>query len=123
MIASLTSLAEEIDRSKMAMYMAGLVSILRHSPYYCWNSLNKHGLLQLTASIDVMSSGISTHCGHDEAKLSAEYLLVGLKKVTRSSDIVKRHFCQYNINALTDDTLQKIKIKLENEVTKALSME
>lgn len=102
------------------MDMAGLVSTIRHSPYYAWNSLNKHGLVHLAGSLEAISESISVHTKHDEAKLSAEDSMVGLENVSRSHEIVKRHFYQYNVNALTKGTLETIKERLESEVVKAL---
>ncbi|EJN2875133.1 hypothetical protein NPT70_000386 [Salmonella enterica subsp. enterica serovar Goelzau] len=113
--------ATDIDHAKHAMYMAGLVSTLKHSPHYAWNSLNKQGIIQLAGSMEAISSAISLHTGHDGAKLSAEYSIVGLDNVNRSHEIVKRHFYLYNVNALTEDTNEKIKKKIENEVVKSLT--
>ena len=100
--------------------MAVLVSTIRHSPYYAWNSLSKHGLVQLAGSIEAISTSIAIHTGHNEAKLSAEYSMVGLEKVNRSHEVVKSHFYQYNVNALTKGTLKDLKERLESEVVKVL---
>ncbi|MBZ0331380.1 hypothetical protein KZO25_13760 [Halomonas sp. ANAO-440] len=119
-LQGITTDKTEIEHNKLAMYMAALVSTIRHSPYYAWNSLNKHGLVQLAGSIEAISKSIAIHTGHDEAKLSAEYSMVGLEKVNRSHEVVKRHFYQYNVNALTKGTLEDIKERLEREVVKVL---
>lgn len=112
----------DIDRNKVAMYMAGLVSLLRHSPYFAWNSSNKHGKIHLSASIEMISSNISVHTGHNGAKISAEYLIEGLNKLSRSNEIVKRHFLAYNVDALAVGYHDKIKERLENEVVKSLEL-
>lgn len=119
-LKGITTNSNEIDHDRMAMYMAGLVSTLRHSPYYAWNSLNKHGLIQLAGSIEAISSDITVHTGHEDAKLSAEYSMVGLEKVNRSHEVVKKHFYQYNVNALTQGAHNILKERLENEVVKSL---
>lgn len=119
-LKSLTTDATDIEHSRLAMYMAGLVSTIRHSPYYAWNSLNQHGLIHLAGSIETISSAISVHTGHDEANLTVDYSVIALKNVNRSSDIVKKHFYQYNVNALTKASHKEIKERLENEVIKAL---
>ncbi|MFQ2385899.1 hypothetical protein [Aeromonas dhakensis] len=119
-LKGITKNATEIDHDRLAMYMAALVSALRHSPYYAWNSLNKHGLIQLAGSIEAISKDIAVHTGHEDAKLSAEYTMVGLDKVNRSHDIVKKHFYQYNVNALTKGAHKTIKERLEREVVKVL---
>lgn len=115
-----TTNQKDIDHAKHAMYMAGLVSTLMYSPHYAWNSLNKHGLIQLAGSIESISSAISLHTRNSDAKLTAEYTVESLNKVNRSYEIVQRHFYQYNVNALTNDAHVKIKKLWEKEVTKSL---
>lgn len=116
-----TTEIKEIDKSRHAMYMAALVSTLMHSPYYAWNSLNKQGRLHLAGSVDTISRAISTHTGHNDATISSEYSMVGLQSVNRSSEIVKKHFLNYNTSALTEDAHQKMREQLRSEVAKVLS--
>lgn len=110
----------EIDHARHSMYMAALVSTLRHSPYYAWNSLNKHGIIQIAGSIEAISTAISIHTGHDDAKLSAEYTMVGLESLNRSHEIVKNHFYQYNTCTLTEKDHEEIRERLESEVVNSL---
>jgi hypothetical protein len=122
-LRNLLSANDELNKEKMAMYMAGLVSKIKHSPYYAWNSLTTQGQVQLAASIDVISSHMSEHTGHDDAKISAEYAIVSLNSVNRSNKIVKKYFYQYNVNSLSTSTHEKMKQKLELEVAEQLFIE
>lgn len=112
----------ELERDKLAMYMAALVSILRHSPYFAWNAQNKHGLVQLAGSIEAISSAIEIHTGHNEAKLSFEYSVQYLDRVTRSHEVVKSHYYQYNVNALTKRAHDEMTKLIANQVAEQLSL-
>ncbi|HAV1351146.1 hypothetical protein [Vibrio parahaemolyticus] len=111
-----------LNRAEHAMYMAGLVSTLRHSPYFAWNAQNKHGLVQLAGSIEAISSAIKTHTGHDQAKQPAEYAMQYLSKVTRSYESVKLHFYQYNVDALTKGAHDEMTELVASQVAERLSL-
>ncbi|HHQ4530678.1 TPA: hypothetical protein ACSP1Y_004510 [Aeromonas hydrophila] len=121
-LKSITNKAIDINRPKLAMYMVGLVSTLRNSPFFAWNAQNKAGLLQLAASIEVISSAIEIHTGRSDAKLSVDYSIQYLGQVNRSHKAVKNFFYPYSTNALTNDTHDELAKKITNEVAEALAI-
>ncbi len=52
-----------------------LVALLRHSPMFRWNALNKAGEIHLGSAIETLSSGASVFTKNIDLKFSSEYLI------------------------------------------------
>lgn len=105
----------EYNENRMAMFMSALISSLRHSPYFAWNSLNKDGVVHLSASLDFISSAISFHSGSDEARLTAESAVEYIGTTKRDIQVVVKHFQVYQVAVLSK--------KIEEEARKQIALE
>ena len=102
----------DISHPRHALYMGGLVSLLRFSPFFAWNTLTKEGLVHLAASIEAISSNIEYHTGNSDMKLSAEDIILWLPQQRKSNQRIINFLRSYCVDIFSSNRLFETEVNI-----------